>query len=157
MPKINVYLPSDLAAEVKQAEIPVSEVCQRALQEEVLKMKAATAIGNDERLHAAAARLRASRDGEQAQEVQEGRSMGMSWALESASYSELESLVRITDQNWVHFRVGEEGWPTLYAELEEHAGGELRGTAQLNASSPFDRGLVEGARDAWLALPELDD
>ena len=31
MPKINVYLPDDLAAAVKQAGIPVSSVCQRAL------------------------------------------------------------------------------------------------------------------------------
>ena len=32
MPKINVYLPEKLAAEVKAAEIPVSAVCQRALE-----------------------------------------------------------------------------------------------------------------------------
>ena len=31
MPKINVYLPDDLAAAVKEAGIPVSSVCQRAL------------------------------------------------------------------------------------------------------------------------------
>jgi ATP-dependent Clp protease ATP-binding subunit ClpC len=32
MPKINVYLPDDLAAAVKDAGIPVSPVCQRALE-----------------------------------------------------------------------------------------------------------------------------
>lgn len=33
MPKINVYLPDDLAQAVKAASIPVSSVCQRALEE----------------------------------------------------------------------------------------------------------------------------
>ncbi len=33
MPKINVYLPDDLAEAVKAASIPVSSVCQRALEE----------------------------------------------------------------------------------------------------------------------------
>jgi ATP-dependent Clp protease ATP-binding subunit ClpA len=35
MPKINVYLPDDLAAAVRDAGISVSPVCQRALAEEV--------------------------------------------------------------------------------------------------------------------------
>lgn len=33
MPKINVYLPDDLAQAVKEAQIPVSAICQRALAE----------------------------------------------------------------------------------------------------------------------------
>src|SRR5580700_10736623 len=35
MPKINVYLPDDLAAAVRAAGIPVSPVCQRALADAV--------------------------------------------------------------------------------------------------------------------------
>ena len=30
MPKINVYLPDDLAAAVKAADLPVSAICQKA-------------------------------------------------------------------------------------------------------------------------------
>src|ERR1700689_3379602 len=33
MPKINVYLPDDLADAVKEAAAPVSAICQRALEE----------------------------------------------------------------------------------------------------------------------------
>jgi hypothetical protein len=36
VPKINVYLPDDLAAAVKEAGVPVSSVCQQALSEAVL-------------------------------------------------------------------------------------------------------------------------
>jgi ATP-dependent Clp protease ATP-binding subunit ClpC len=35
MPKINVYLPDDLATAVREAGIPVSPVCQKALAEAV--------------------------------------------------------------------------------------------------------------------------
>ncbi|WP_037607401.1 Clp protease N-terminal domain-containing protein [Streptacidiphilus rugosus] len=41
MPKINVYLPDDLAAAVKAAEIPVSAVCQKALADAVRVVTAA--------------------------------------------------------------------------------------------------------------------
>ena len=35
MPKINVYLPDDLAAAVRDAHVPVSAVCQNALERAV--------------------------------------------------------------------------------------------------------------------------
>jgi ATP-dependent Clp protease ATP-binding subunit ClpA len=38
MPKINVYLPDDLAASVRRAGVPVSPVCQQALAEAVRKV-----------------------------------------------------------------------------------------------------------------------
>jgi ATP-dependent Clp protease ATP-binding subunit ClpC len=40
MPKINVYLPDDLAEAVKQAGVPVSAVCQRALEQAVRRVTA---------------------------------------------------------------------------------------------------------------------
>jgi ATP-dependent Clp protease ATP-binding subunit ClpC len=40
MPKINVYLPDELAAAVKDAGIPVSPICQQALQVAVRKVAA---------------------------------------------------------------------------------------------------------------------
>jgi ATP-dependent Clp protease ATP-binding subunit ClpA/post-segregation antitoxin (ccd killing protein) len=41
MPKINVYLPDDLATAVRDARIPVSAVCQRALEEALQRATAA--------------------------------------------------------------------------------------------------------------------
>lgn len=38
MPKINVYLPDDLAAAVKAAGLPVSPICQHALEQAVRKV-----------------------------------------------------------------------------------------------------------------------
>jgi ClpA/ClpB-like protein/post-segregation antitoxin CcdA len=51
MPKVNVYLPDDLAAEVKASGIPVSAVCQQALSDAV----AASQAGADEAVPAGTA------------------------------------------------------------------------------------------------------
>ena len=40
MPKINVYLPDDLAESVKQNGLPVSAICQRALEQSVKRVSA---------------------------------------------------------------------------------------------------------------------
>jgi hypothetical protein len=44
VPKINFYLPDDLAAAVKEAGVPVSSVCQQALAEAVLAPPAAHTV-----------------------------------------------------------------------------------------------------------------
>ncbi|MEO3812965.1 Clp protease N-terminal domain-containing protein [Sphaerisporangium sp. B11E5] len=48
MPKINVYLPDELAEAVKEAGVPVSAVCQRALEQAVRRITAirVTAFGD---------------------------------------------------------------------------------------------------------------
>ncbi len=40
MPKINVYLPDELAEAVRDAGVPVSTVCQRALEHAVRRITA---------------------------------------------------------------------------------------------------------------------
>jgi ATP-dependent Clp protease ATP-binding subunit ClpA len=46
MPKINVYLPDDLADSVKELGLPVSAVCQRALEQSVKRVSAIRAVGD---------------------------------------------------------------------------------------------------------------
>ncbi|WP_424529348.1 Clp protease N-terminal domain-containing protein [Sphaerisporangium viridialbum] len=48
MPKINVYLPDELAEAVKESGVPVSAVCQRALEQAVRRVTAIreTALGD---------------------------------------------------------------------------------------------------------------
>ncbi|MEV7006250.1 Clp protease N-terminal domain-containing protein [Streptosporangium sp. NPDC051022] len=45
MPKINVYLPDELAEAVKEAGVPVSAVCQRALEQAVRRITAIRETG----------------------------------------------------------------------------------------------------------------
>ncbi|GAB1515908.1 Clp protease N-terminal domain-containing protein [Actinophytocola sp. KF-1] len=44
MPKINVYLPDDLAESVKETGLPVSAICQRALEQSVKRVTAIRAV-----------------------------------------------------------------------------------------------------------------
>jgi ATP-dependent Clp protease ATP-binding subunit ClpC len=44
MPKINVYLPDDLAESVKEAGLPVSAICQRALEQSAKRVSAIRAV-----------------------------------------------------------------------------------------------------------------
>ena len=46
MPKINVYLPDDLADSVKEVGLPVSAICQRALEQSVKRVSAIRAVGD---------------------------------------------------------------------------------------------------------------
>ncbi|WNV84271.1 Clp protease N-terminal domain-containing protein [Umezawaea sp. Da 62-37] len=48
MPKINVYLPDELADAVKESGVPVSAICQRALEQSVKRVTAirATVLGD---------------------------------------------------------------------------------------------------------------
>jgi ATP-dependent Clp protease ATP-binding subunit ClpC len=46
MPKINVYLPDELAASVRDAQLPVSAICQAALERAVRDVSSARATDN---------------------------------------------------------------------------------------------------------------
>ena len=45
MPKVNVYLPDELAEAVRQTGVPVSKICQRALEEAVRDVRTQTVSG----------------------------------------------------------------------------------------------------------------
>lgn len=46
MPKLNVYLPDDLADQVRDIGLPVSAICQRALEQSVRRVTAIRAVGD---------------------------------------------------------------------------------------------------------------
>lgn len=46
MPKVNVYLPDDLADSVREIGLPVSAICQRALEQSVKRVSAIRAVGD---------------------------------------------------------------------------------------------------------------
>ncbi|HET9143904.1 Clp protease N-terminal domain-containing protein [Actinophytocola sp.] len=48
MPKINVYLPDDLAESVRDAGVPVSAICQRALEQSIRRLSAIRVITRED-------------------------------------------------------------------------------------------------------------
>ncbi len=142
MPKVNVYLPDALAAEVREAGISISPVCQRALEQEVARMKVKTSIG-DKRLGAAVARMRGEAVQAETDDHADGYEHGQTWALEQATPRQLEDMAEWSVQNW------------LNPEIEHVAiRGEFIESFQLDASDPWSQGFVEGAMAAWQQLSE---
>jgi post-segregation antitoxin (ccd killing protein) len=146
MPKVSVYLPDDLAKEVRSLEIPLSPVCQRALREEVARMRVMTSIDDEGRLEAAVARLRLTDEDRltDEQERMEGRAQGRAWALEEATVDELRSL---DDRE-------------IWGAFEVRLGEERPRPIHLNPMSgaAWDVGFIEAALEVWEKVaPRLDE
>jgi len=92
VPKVNVYLPDEMAAEVRARELSLSPVCQRAIREELERMRTQEAATED--IEAVATRLRATISEEEAVQKREGFEDGAAWAREWATASELREIVQ---------------------------------------------------------------
>ena len=144
MPKVNVYLPDQLADGVRRHGIPLSQVCQRALEDEIAKRDVRAAVG-EAQLKAAARRLKASRERADEERRAQSRRLGRKWALEDAEAPELAELadtVRLVGyqgDDW-YFRDREQ-WPTLAEWLEQLW---REGLWRLNLDA-----FVAGALEAW--------
>jgi post-segregation antitoxin (ccd killing protein) len=121
MPKLTIYLPDQLAADVKAAGISVSPVCQQALQQEVRVM--ATRQITDAEISAAAKRL-ISEEGDEAREARsQGTSDGRRWALHWASPAELRRLEAQVGNGPLEYRI------PVY---------ESQGFSEDDSDAPFD-------------------
>ena len=153
MPKITVYLPDDLATDVKAAGIAVSPVCQRALEEEVKKETALRALRDDERLAAARERLLATTATE---DLDLGRQQGREWALQMADQKELRRIAALVEgQLWYPGATWDEKafdnkdeWPTAAAWLY----GPKTEFDDPEDWAAFLDGFVLGAAEVWDAI-----
>jgi post-segregation antitoxin (ccd killing protein) len=91
MAKVTLYVPDELAAEAKDADLPQSAVYQDALRAELDRRKAQQQDASE--IDRAVARLRGTRDEEAQRRSQSGREDGATWAREVATLSELKALV----------------------------------------------------------------
>jgi len=153
MPKITVYLPDDLATDVKAAGISVSPICQRALEEEVKRAALLRAWSGDERLAAARERLLATTAHE---DLDQGRQQGREWALQMADQKELRRIASLVEgSDWYPgatwdvkpFKNTDE-WPTAAAWLYG-PNTEFEDPADEDA---FLDGFVLGAAEVWDAI-----
>jgi len=95
VPKINVYLPEDMAAEVREAKLSVSPVCQQAIRKELDRLNAQREATRD--IDAVAARLRGTINEEEAVDAKNGYADGTDWARNFATASELREFTGLED------------------------------------------------------------
>lgn len=151
MAKVTIYLPDNLAAEVRQHEtLNLSEVCQQGLRAEICRRNAmANATSDIERV---AARLQNHAIEDTSQNAQ-GYEAGSLWARERASWAELDQLAHYVARNYESFEPFEP--PTsLVRMLEAQFGRQIIGRMQRD---PFSEGLLDGVRAVYEAVkPHLD-
>lgn len=158
VPKATVYFPDELFEAARQYEISLSPICQRAVEEELRRCRAAAEARKD--LLAVAARLtRTRRDGglDRDDDFIVGFSLGARWARDHASLTELRNLVDMVRAGASRIALDPEHslpvfltghyWdsdpaPDAFTRLGERA---------------FDRGVLAGTREVYDAVePYLD-
>jgi hypothetical protein len=156
MPKVNVYLPADLARDVKGHGISLSPVCQAALRVAVMRAEASTATRSD--LAAVADRLALTDKVDNDRRYLEGYGVGADWAREAASLRELRGVSRHCEGDLGRSFDLVDIAPSLhsflmvrYAALDPEADWFER----IDTETAFNRGLVEGAAAVYEVVRPL--
>jgi post-segregation antitoxin (ccd killing protein) len=165
MAKTSIYLPDDLAEQVRAHGIPVSEVAQTALRQAVREAEIKENVMTDiqavaDRLNAAEAAKAEADRAQVARESALARAYGAEWARTTADMAELECLATYDDRTY--------GYTTplsliTFVSQENERRHRAAGGLGLPGSSsiplrPADRywpDLQAGIREVWEAVRPL--
>jgi post-segregation antitoxin (ccd killing protein) len=150
MPKVNIYLPDELADEARTSKLSLSSICQRAIRDELDMVKAKDASTGD--LEAVAARLRATIDEEDTQKRAEGHEDGVTWAREWATARELEEIASSWDTKTF------DGDHTLVGFMSAKDGQnyvEIRIENDDPVTNSYWNGFSDGAAEVYQAVQPL--
>ena len=92
MPKVDIYLPDDLAEEARAAKLSLSPLCQRAIREKLHEMKVRKPATSD--IKTVAKRLNDTISEDEAKRYQKGLADGSEWAGEFATADQLRWIVQ---------------------------------------------------------------
>jgi post-segregation antitoxin (ccd killing protein) len=110
---MTISVPDDLAQEVRDLDIPISRICQQALDREVRRVKTTRIPTRD--LEALARRLFDAEDVANASKFQDGYDEGTEWALKYASsMDELKGIADLHDTEF-HTSVDTESIRDFYS------------------------------------------
>ena len=133
-----IYVPEKLSRRLDAVDgLNVSAVCQRALEEELDRREALRQATAE--IEQVATRLRATRSDDYETDFAGGRELGVRWARETATLTELEELTEIARDRWLWFELHPEH--SLVGLLREQEGWWPDG---LDADARFDRGEDDG-------------
>lgn len=152
MAKVTIYVPDQLLSAVREAEVSMSPICQRALQREVQRVQAMRTATTD--IERVAERLRKTVAEDAANDYRQAFEMGADWARSAATYSELRSVVEEA------FRQdGLAGPGRFLAKIQgvnDYLDGIEGGHSLLSLSSEeFARGFVDGAKAVYREVQPL--
>ena len=143
MPKMNIYLPDTLYHAVKSSEIPVSKVCQQALEAELVRASALEAA--EKPIEIIVDRLRSHVREDDSGRYARGARLGVRWATERATLEEMEQVKGWAQHPWRQLPLHPDthSLPHVYCrelELPDPIPGEVFWFER----NPFNMGLVDG-------------
>ena len=158
MARRNIYLPEVLDAEVQRWALPLSEICQEAIQKASDYRRTQTLP--DEDVAATVSRLLADREAHERERYDEGFRLGHEWARDHAHWKELRRLEPRRGRPREHVTLGEDH--SLHQFLlswafQKHDDAEPDWFSELDRGNPFERGVIDGATQVFLAvLPAME-
>jgi hypothetical protein len=159
MAKITIYLPDQLEEQVRAAGIPLSPICQRALEQEVKKVEMSKTATRG--LKSVVRRLQSSKQDSNGPDYSLGKKAGVEWAREKASYRDLADLAEYAlNHNWsrLEVRVGSEmadAISDLGDDLLPDDHDESKGRVIEVERNEALAGFVDGACQVWTEVRPL--
>jgi hypothetical protein len=142
--KTSIYLPDDLAAQVRAYGISISEVTQTALRQAVHTATIKDSIMTD--INAVAERLRGTIDQGDQDKRGEGHRDGIEWAKSYATAEELEHLASLA---YTTIRFDQ---PHTVVDFVSVRQSENFNTVQVDTEEAYWDGFIAGAGEVWEAV-----
>lgn len=142
MPKLTIYLPEELADQVRDADLNVSQVAQGALRASLRRQKPIT----DGDLPEILERLRETEDKEVRDSREKWRRWGVEWAKQRASVSELQAMEALAQDRWTSWRVPADH--SVRDWLHDMDGWDPAFRSALTRDAEVDT-FIDGALDVW--------
>jgi len=155
VPKATVYLSGDLSAAARKYGISLSPICQRAVEEELRRQRAAEEARAD--LAAVADRLVRTKAEGQVRDFVAGFELGARWARDHADLPELEDLVEMVGAGAVSVVLDEDHSLAVFLTGEFWQSDPAPDAFTRLGEQAFDRGILAGAVEVFEAVkPYLD-
>jgi post-segregation antitoxin (ccd killing protein) len=150
--KVTIYVPDDLESDARAAGLPLSNLTQQAIREELARVKAKEAATAD--LEAVVQRLRRTIHEQETQANRKGYADGVLWAREYADASELRYIARsFQPGNAEEFDREHISTIVDFFEREEPGPTPLRVVRVRDM--PYWYGFADGAEEVWAAVEKL--
>ena len=140
---MNISVPDELADQVRARDLPISSICQDALRKAVDLTEKKEQIMSD--MQAVIERLRGTQDEDRQRHTDEGHELGILWAKQWATATELEKVADGDRLTFERLLTGGELTLTEFYDNAEHG-------YDADYADEHNEGFIAGAREVWDAV-----
>lgn len=149
--RMNISVPDELADQVRARDLPISSICQDALRKAVDAAEKKEQIMSN--MQAVIERLRGTQDDEKKAAFDAGRELGITWAKDWASATDLQRVAqsdRLTWENNMGFGGDTDANIQEFRDEIQRAGSDYEFNADY--ADEDTEGFIVGAGEVWDAV-----